>query len=145
MSRFSRIDLSEISFEKRISRRKNTPHHITARNAFFRRPRSMYVSSDKRKPWRFATVSSCSAGLDFKPSRRVIVIVLNLEDRVVPRLPSSVSHRERRSPFFFLVVWEASQTAPGIDREQLLQLPVVTTMCRRSGKRDDKKEKRGGK
>lgn len=74
-----RIDLSEIAFEKRISRRRNTPRHIADRNAFLRRPLSMHVSSDKRKPQRFETVPSRSAVLDFKPSCRVIVIALNLE------------------------------------------------------------------
>jgi len=83
--------------------------HIAARNVFFRWPRSMYVSSDKRKSWRFVTVSSCSAGLDFKPSRRVIVITLNLEDRVVPWLPSSVFSPRKTLSLFSFVVWEATK------------------------------------
>lgn len=99
----SRIDLSEIAFEKRISRRRNTSRHIANRNAFLRRFHSMHVSSDKRKPRRFATVPSRSAVLDFKPSRRVIVIALNLEGRVVPRLLSSSLFLTAKNalPFFF--------------------------------------------
>lgn len=139
----SRIDLSEIAFEKRISRRRNTSRHIADRNAFLRRLRSMYVSSDKCKPQRFATIPSRSAVLDFKPSRRVIVIALNLERRVVPRLLSSPIPHERHSPFFF----PRARGEPNSARYRS-GAASSTSGCHDdvpSGRRDDKKEKRGGK
>lgn len=104
----------------------------------------MYVSSDKCKPQRFATIPLRSAVLDFKPSRRVIVIALNLERRVVPRLLSSpIPHRERRSPFFF----PRARGEPNSARYRS-GAASSTSGCHDdvpSGKRDDKKEKRGGK
>lgn len=98
----SRIDLSEIVFEKRISRRRNTPRHIADRNAFLHRPLSMHVSSDKRKPQRFETVPSGSAVLDFKPSRRVIVIALNLKRRAAKTAVAVVAcSSPRKTSFLF--------------------------------------------